>query len=84
MQTTVRTTLRIRKDLLDLSRSLAFKKGATLQEIINNTLALGFAKVSNIESAKEAMNKIDKFRSSLSGKNVNLAKLLKASRVDQK
>lgn len=84
MQTTVRTTIRIRKDLLDQSRFLALNKGASLQEIINNMLALGFGKVSDLGSAKEAGAKIDKFRHSLSGKKIDLQKLLDLNKADQK
>ena len=84
MQTTIRTTVRIRKDLFDQSRLLALKNGTSLQEIINNTLALGLGKVSDLESSKEAMKKIDKLRVSLSGKKVDLENLLSKSRSDLK
>ena len=84
MQTTIRTTVRIRKDLFDQSRMLALKNGTSLQEIINNTLALGLGKVSDLESNKKAMVKIDKLRISLSGKNINLEDLLNKSRSDLK
>lgn len=84
MQTTIRTTVRIRKDLFDQSRLLALKNGTSLQEIINNTLALGLGKVSDLESSKEAMGKIDKFRMSLSDKKINLEDLLSKSRSDLK
>ena len=82
MQTTVRTTIRIRKDLFDQSRLLALKNSTSLQEVINSTLALGFGKVSNLESSKEAMIKIDKFRKSLSGKKINLKGLLNITKSD--
>ena len=82
MQTTVRTTIRIRKDLFDQSRLLALNNGTTLQEIINSTLALGLGKVSDLESSKEAMMKIDKLRMSLSKGEFNLEDLLKKSKFD--
>ncbi len=84
MQTTIRTTIRIRKDLFDQSRLLAVKKGTSLQEIINSTLALGLAKVSDLESSKKSMGKIDKFRLSLSDKKINLDNLLYKSKSDLK
>ena len=84
MQATIRTTVRIRKDLFDQSRLLALKKGTSLQEIINNTLALGLGKVSDLESSKESMAKIDKFRVSLSDKQINLEDLLISSKSDLK
>ena len=84
MQTTIRTTVRIRKDLFDQSRLLALRKGTSLQEIINSTLALGLGKVSDLESNRKAMAKIDKFRMSLSDKKFNLEDLLNKSRSDLK
>ena len=84
MQNSVRTTVRIRKDLFDQSRLLALKKGTSLQEIINNTLALGLKKVSDLESNKEAMAKIDKFRMSLSNTHINLKDLQALSKSDLK
>ena len=82
MQTTVRTTIRIRKDLFDQSRLLALNNGTTLQEIINSTLALGLGKVSDLESSKKAMMKIDKLRMSLSKGEFDLEDLLKKSKFD--
>lgn len=84
MQTTIRTTVRIRKDLFDKSRLLAIKQGATFQEIINKTLALGFGKVSDLEGPKKSMNKIDKLRSSLATKKIDLQDLLYESKSDLK
>lgn len=84
MQSTVRTTIRIRKDLFDQSRILALKKGISLQEVINNTLALGFGKITNLEANRQAMAKIDKFRASLDEESVNLRNLLASSKSDQK
>ncbi len=84
MQITIRTTVRIRKDLFDQSRLLALKKGTSLQEVINSTLALGLGKVSDLETSKVAMEKIDKFRMSLSKKHINLEDLLNSSKSDLK
>lgn len=90
MQTTIRTTVRIRKDLFDQSRLLALKRDISLQEVINNILALGLGKVSDLESNKKAMVKIDKLRMSLlrsknfssSNKKINLEGLLSKSKLD--
>lgn len=84
MQTTVRTTVRIRKDLFDQSRLLALKKGTSLQEVINTTLALGLGKISDLVSIKEAMMKIDKLRLSLADKKISLEDLLNKSSSDLK
>lgn len=84
MQATIRTTVRIRKDLLEQSKLLALKEGTSLQEVINTTLALGFGKISDIKSDKIAMQQIDKFRSNLSSKIINLEELLGQSKLDQK
>ena len=84
MQNIVRTTIRIRKDLLDQSRLLALKKGTSLQDIINSTLAVGFSKISDMSSTQEAMAKIDKFRTSLKGVKVNVENLLTESKQNLK
>lgn len=84
MQTTVRTTIRIKKELLDQSRLLALKRGTSLQEIINDTLALGFGKISDIDSTKEAMRKINEFRLSMVKKELRAEKLLEMNKSDLK
>lgn len=84
MQTTIRTTIRLRKDLIDQSRMIALKKGASLQEIINDTLALGFKHVSDLNSVQEAMKRIDAFRQSLTLKDIDLKKLLAENKKDQR
>ena len=84
MQTTVRTTLRIRKDLLDQSRILAFNKGESLQDIINETLALGYKHITDLNKAHDSMKQIDDFRQGILKKNINLNSLLKASKSEQK
>lgn len=83
MQTT-RTTVRIRTDLFDQFRLLALKKGTSLQDVINTTLALGLGKVSNLDSNKKAMAKINTLRTSLIDKNVSLEDLLHQSKSDLK
>ncbi len=82
MQTTVRTTIRIRKDLIDQSRLIALKKGVSLQEIINDTLAMGFRHVSDLNSVQEAIRRLDEFRASQAGKKISLKKLLEESKRD--
>lgn len=84
MQTIVRTTIRIRKDLFDQSRLLSFRQGRSLQQVINDTLALGFGRISDLDSQVEAMEKIDDFRKSLMGKKININRLLSDSRKDLK
>lgn len=82
MQQTTRTTIRIRKDLLNISRQYALKRGVSLQDTINAALAAGFQRISDLESRKQAMVKIDQFRESLGGKKLNLQEILRASKKD--
>jgi len=84
MQMTTRTTVRIRTDLFDQFRLLALKKGTSLQEVINTILALGLGKISDLDSDRKAMSKIDAFRSSLFNKKVSLEDLLNESKSDLK
>ncbi len=84
MQTTIRTTIRIRKDLLDQSRMIALNKGASLQDVINETLAIGYKHVTDLQSAKDSMKRIDMFRQRMVKKNIKLNALIEASKSDQK
>lgn len=69
MQTTIRTTIRIRKDLLDQSRMLALERGMNLQEVINDILARGFSKITDLNHHKKAMDTIDVIRQKLRQEN---------------
>ena len=84
MQQTTRTTIRIRKDLLNISREYALKRGVSLQDTVNAALAAGFQRISDLESRKQAMAKIDQFRESLRSKRVNLQEILQESNKDLK
>lgn len=84
MINTIRTTIRIRKDLLDQSRMLAFKKGVSLQDIINETLSIGYKHVTDLNIARESMKQIDTFRKNMEHKKINVKKLLELSKSDQK
>ena len=84
MQTTVRTTLRIRKDLLDQSRIIAFNKGESLQDVINETLALGYKHITDLNKAQESMKQIDDFRQGMLKKNIDLKSLIEESKSEQK
>lgn len=84
MQNTVRTTIRIREDLLKQSKLLAVYRDTSLQEIINNLLVRGLNHISDIQSHRRAMAKIDAFRESLRGKKINVEKLLEESKKDLK
>lgn len=85
MQTTVRTTIRIRKDLLDQSRRLALERGTNLQDVINDVLAKGYGSVTDLNRHKQAMTTIDSIRKNLSqsGKIDTLA-LINESKKDFK
>jgi len=84
MQNTIRTTIRVRKDLLDHSRLLAFKRGVSLQDVINEALALGFGHISDLNIHREAMARIDNFREKLRGKKIDIEKILRESKKDLK
>ena len=84
MHNTVRTTVRIRTDLFDQFRLIALKKSISLQEVINSTLALGLGKISDLDSDRKAMRKIDTFRASITDKNFSLEDLFKESKSDLK
>lgn len=76
MQQTIRTTIRLRKDLLDQSRLLAVKQRTSLQEAINNTLAKGFSYVSDIKTRRNVIKEIDKFRKGLANKKINVQSIV--------
>lgn len=80
MSNTVRTTIRIRTDLFDQFRLMALKRSTSLQEVINSTLALGLGKISDLDSDRKAMKKIDTFRSSITDTTFSLEKLIKESK----
>lgn len=81
---TVRTTIRIRKDLLDQSRILALRRDTSLQQVINDTLVQGFGLITDFDIHKEAMARIDKFRENLRGRKIDVQKILRDSRKDLK
>ena len=83
MQTTVRTTIRIRKDLLDQSRLLALKQGTSLQEIINEVLLKGFDNhITDFDLHQQAMKNIDRFRESFKGKKINVNQLVEKNKQE--
>lgn len=86
MQTTVRTTIRIRKDLLDQSKLLALRSNTSLQEVVNEALAQGFGYITDLDPQRAAMDKIDEFRNKLakSGKKIDVKKLLEEAKKDLK
>lgn len=85
MQNTVRTTIRIRKDLLDQSRLLALKQGTSLQEVINDMLLKGYGNhITDFDIHQQAMKDIDRFRESLKGKKINVKKILELGKRDLK
>ena len=78
---TVRTTIRIRKDLLDQSRFLALRRDTSLQEVINDALAQGFGHITDFDVHKQAMARIDKFRDSLKGR-IDTKKLVEENKKE--
>lgn len=79
---TVRTTIRIRKDLLDQSRLLALRRETSLQQVINDTLAQGFGHITDFDIHKEAMARIDEFRTRFRGKKINVKKLIEENKKE--
>jgi len=82
MQQKIRTTIRLRKDLLDQSRLLAVKQATSLQEVINNTLAKGFGHISDIEMRRDTLKKIERFRKSLVNKKINVQNLVNQNKKE--
>jgi len=82
MHNAVKTTIRIREDLLRQSKLLAVRRGTSLQEIINTMLARGFGHISDLNRHRQAMKRIDRFRESLKDKKVNIKKILQDSKKD--
>lgn len=65
MQTMIRTTIRIRKDLLDQSRRIALERGTNLQDVINDVLTRGYREITDLNHHKRAMTVIDSIREDL-------------------
>lgn len=86
MQSTVRTTIRIRKDLLDQSKLLALRTDSSLQEVVNQVLAQGFSYITDLDTQRAAMDKIDAFREKIakSGRKVDVKALLEEAKKDLK
>lgn len=87
MQTTVRTTIRIRKDLLDQSKLLALKQGSSLQEVINDMLLKGFDNhITDLDLHREAMQSIDRLRESIrnriKGRGISTQKLIEQNKKE--
>ncbi|MEK7616531.1 MAG: hypothetical protein AAB414_00560 [Patescibacteria group bacterium] len=80
MQTTVRTTIRIRKDLLDQSKLLALRTNTSLQEVVNEALVQGFGYITDLDPQRTAMDKIDKLRQSLKGSKINTKALVEKNK----
>lgn len=70
--------------MIDQLRLLAFNRDISLQDVINETLALGFGHISDLDIQRDAMARIDKFRESLKGKKIDLQKILQESKKDLK
>ena len=79
---TVRTTIRISKELLNQSRLIALRRDTSVQEVINEALAKGFGHITDFDIHEQAMTRIDKFRNSLKGRKINLKKILQESKKD--
>lgn len=80
MNNTVRTTIRLRKDLLDQSRLIALSQGTSLQQVVNDMLAKGFSYISDVGNRKRAMAEIDKFRKSMRGKKIDVQSLIEENK----
>ena len=85
MQNIVRTTIRIRKDLLDLSKLLALQKGVSMQQVINEMLEYGFDQLPKKKSRREIMDEIDRMREEIYQKHgyINTQELVDANKRDQ-
>lgn len=82
MQNAVRTTIRIRKDLLHQSKLVALSSGTSLQEVINQVLAQGFGTITDLDTHKSAMVKIDKVRQSLQKDQADVKNLIEENKKE--
>lgn len=82
MQTTVRTTIRIRKDLLDQSRLLALRRSTSLQQVINDTLAQGFGHITDLDIHSQAMARIDKLKTSFKDRKIDVKRLVEENKKE--
>ena len=85
MQTMIRTTIRIRKDLLDQSRRIALERGTNLQDVINDVLTRGYGEITDLSRHKRAMTTIDSIREDLrKNGEIDTNALLNESKKDLK
>lgn len=61
---------------------MALRREASLQQVINDTLAQGFGHITDFDVHKQAMARIDKFRESLKGKKINIKKLVEENKKE--
>lgn len=73
---TVRTTIRLRKDLLDQSKMIAIKRSTTMQKVINDALQIGMQRISDPAARRRLMKSIDEFRENLRGRKINVQQLI--------
>ncbi len=52
----------------------------TKQDIINDTLAIGYKHVTDLNVVRESMDQIDNFRQRMAKKDISVSKLLKANK----
>ncbi len=81
---TVRTTIRLRKDLFEHSKFIAFKQDTTIQDVINNALAAGFGHITDLDLHQKAITDIDKIREDLrkKKKKFNVQELIEKNKKD--
>ena len=83
MQATVRTTIRIRKDLFEHSRRLAFERGTSLQDVVNIALERGFRNSSDVNRHIQAMCTIDTIREKLGRtRSIDVQALVRANKKE--
>ena len=82
---TVRTTIRIRKDLMELARKAARENSTNLQKVVNDTLARGFTYAPDLNKRKKLMSELDVLRAKIKRKygNINTEELINKNKKEQ-
>lgn len=81
---TIRTTIRINKDLYEQSKLAAFHQGISFQDVINNTLSKGFGTVEDLNGRKQIFDQIRLFQQKAIKAKLKASDVLKESKKDLK
>lgn len=81
----IRTTIKIREDLLKKAKELSFRDDVPLYEVFNSVWDLGFRIRSDKDYRKNAFKAIEAFRKHAAKRgSFNTAELIRLNKLDQK